>query len=37
MEIHAEHVDKSYGGIEVLRDETVSAGPGVTGVEGPSG
>ncbi len=37
MEIHAAHVDKSYGGIAVLRDVTFSAGPGVTCVEGPSG
>lgn len=37
MEIHVEHLWKSYGGLPVLRDVTFTAGAGVTCIMAPSG
>ena len=37
MELRAEHLQKSYGGVPVLRDVSFTAGEGVTCVMGPSG
>lgn len=37
MEIHVEHLYKSYDGVPVLRDVTFTAGSGVTCVMAPSG
>ena len=37
MELRAEHLQKSYGGVPVLRDVSFTAKEGVTCVMGPSG